>query len=402
MRTPTPCVPSGIADKASSRKPSAGTRHRLWRGPGVDGRSLALARPRRLHQGGRATLLWALGLYALVQTVLVVVMDRWHPTVFETAARDKWQQLRQVKAAAPDQPLLLMLGSSRTQHALQAGWLNGLPGPDGKPFLPYNFGLPAAGPVRQWVYLRELLDAGIRPRLLLVEVLPPLFSAPRGSTTGEEDWLEAPYLSVSRLYRLWPYLARPHRKGRAWLESRLAPAYAHRPILRTWMEEKVSTGTNRAVRFPHDPWGWMLPHPCTDQVRAWRLAATWKSYGPTLSQFRMGKGPTRAMHDLVAFCREKRIPVVLVTMPESTLFRSWYSPEGRAGPRRLLEELHKAYGVPVIDANDWVEDNDFIDGHHVLARGSWVFTARLRHELQTLLAQPGGIDALAGASRNRP
>ncbi len=360
----------------------------------VEGRSLA--RPRRLRQGGRATLLWALGLYVIVQGVLVVVMDRWHPSLYETAARDKRQQLRRLVAAAPDWPLLVMLGSSRTEQALQAGWLNGLPGPDGKPFLAFNYGAPAAGPLHEELYLREMLDAGIRPRLLLVEYLPPLFAAPRGSTTAEEDWLEAPYLSPSQLHRLWPYLARPHRKGRAWLESRLAPAFAHRPTLRTRMEE-VASGTTPPLHYPHDPFGWMLPCPYTQEQLARRLAASRELYHPVLSRFRIGKGPVRAMRDLVALCRRKRIAVVLVVMPESSAFRGWYSAEGRDAPRRLLQELRETQGVQVIDANEWVGDNDFIDGHHVLARGSWVFTARLRHELQLLLMQPGGIDALAGA-----
>ena len=45
----------------------------------------------------------------------------------------------------PDRPLLLMLGSSRADCAFQAGRVNDLPGPGGKPYLAYNFGVPAAG-----------------------------------------------------------------------------------------------------------------------------------------------------------------------------------------------------------------------------------------------------------------
>ena len=38
-------------------------------------------------------------------------------------------------------------------------------------------------------------------------------------------------------------------------------------------------------------------------------------------------------------CRREGIPAVLVRMPESTNFRSWYRPEGLAEIRRLFEEL---------------------------------------------------------------
>ncbi len=393
MHSPTaPVHPARGSERAGSapgQEPSAGTWHRLWRRPQVEGRSLALARPRRLRQAGRATLLWAVGLYAVVQVVLVLVVDRWHPELHETARHKKWQQLRQLKAAAPDQPLLVMLGSSRTEQAFQAAWLNNLPGPDGKPFVAYNFGLPATGPLREGLYLREMLDAGIRPNLLLVEFLPPLLGAPRRGITSEENWTLPGYLHLSQLCRLWPYFAKPGYMGRAWLESRLAPAFAFRANFHIQLQERLFPGTTQILKCPHDERGWLLPLTFSPQECAQRLVNCHHMYHAGLSQFQMGAGPSQAMRDLVALCRQERIPLVLVLMPESTLFRSWYSAEGREAPRRLLEELRQTHGVPVIDATEWLDDWDFVDGHHVQGRGSWLFTARLRDELGQLLAGTG-------------
>ena len=40
----------------------------------------------------------------------------------------------------------------------------------------FNFGMVGAGPLVELVVLRRLLAEGVRPDLLLVEVLPPLFN----------------------------------------------------------------------------------------------------------------------------------------------------------------------------------------------------------------------------------
>jgi hypothetical protein len=97
------------------------------------------------------------------------------------------------------------------------------------------------------------------------------------------------------------------------------------------------------------------------------------------------------MRDLVERCRREQIPLVLVLMPESSDFRTWYSPEGLAEARRLLAELRDGCGVPVIDASAWVPDDGFKDGHHLMEKGAEVFTTRLREELRPFLAR--GEDA---------
>jgi hypothetical protein len=90
------------------------------------------------------------------------------------------------------------------------------------------------------------------------------------------------------------------------------------------------------------------------------------------------------MRDLVALCRREHVPVVLVLTPEGSLFRSWYTPAARDGPRRLLAELQAVYGVPVIDGTEWLPDEDFTDGHHAAPAGAAAFTERLLAELRRL------------------
>ena len=74
-------------------------------------------------------------------------------------------------------------------------------------------------------------------------------------------------------------------------------------------------------------------------------------------------------------------------MPESSKFRSWYSDEAKRTIHGLLDELSQTYGAPVIDANCWLDDDDFEDGHHTVLHGATVFTTRLAAELPRLLSQ---------------
>jgi hypothetical protein len=344
--------------------------------------ALARARVRRLRQGGRAVVLWSLALYALAAGLLLVGLDAWHPGLRETCWLEKWCHLRHWAAREPQRPLLVMLGSSRTDEAFQAEHLDGLPDPAGWPYRAYNLGVPMAGPLHEYLYLGALLDAGVRPRVLLVELLPALFNEPRRGAVSEESWTPARWLSLPQLARLWPYFACPRRKGHDWLEARLAPWYAFRLDLR----EGLAGHLRQCCPWgpTHDRWGCRILLPVNAAFCASRRELARTQYRPTLGGLHVGAGPRRALRDLVERCRRERIAVVLVLMPESSEFRSWYSSRGLAEVRDLLEELGD--GCNLVDARTWLPDTDFRDGHHVHANGARAFTMRLREELRPLLA----------------
>jgi len=349
---------------------------------------LALARSRRLRQSAGAVACWFLLFYALSQWAIGLVVDRCRPVPFEIVRRVKGRQIRELAARAPDRPLVVMLGSSRVDQAFQAGRLAGLPGPDGRPLLAYNFGVPASGALHEWLYLREMLDAGIRPRLLLVEYVRPLLGVPRRGLISEEEWMAAPWSRPERLVRLWPYLDRPRRKAYEWLAARLAPAYTFHADFDVWLQL-----TLHPERFPRDQsydqdvWGWRLPEPLTDADCAARLHVCRLQYAATLAQMHPGNASRRALHDLLACCRREGIAVALIVMPESNAFRSYYSPQGWAESEQLLAELSNTHGVEVIDAGHWIDDREFADGHHLRAEGATRFTTRLIGEIQRLLRQ---------------
>lgn len=344
----------------------------------------SLSRPRRMKQGARSTLLWSLAFYALATVALDVAVDRYCPAPFEKIYREKWHDLRQWVSEYPDRPLTVMLGSSRTEGAFRASRLAGRPGPDGKRWLAYNFGVPASGAIHEYLYLREMLEQGIRPRLLLVEFLGALLNDAHSRYISEENWTAPEWIGARHLLRMAPYFHRPVRKSRIWLQARLSPWCMYRELLRLWLTTlpRPANPPNFTPR-PHDEWGCHYPVLLTQEDRHLRMQCA-SGYVPTLEHFHLGKGPAQAMRDLLACCQREQIPVVLVVMPESTRFRSWYPPHCLAEINGLLDELRASYGVEVVDATRWLADGDFVDGHHLDFLGAEKFTARLIGEVEQL------------------
>jgi hypothetical protein len=301
----------------------------------------------------------------------------------------KWKQLHERLAEATDRPVVLSLGSSRIDWAFQAGRLDGQPGPDGRPLLVYNFGVPAAGPIHECLYVNDFLAEGIRPRLLLVEFVGTHFNQSRRGIASEEHWTESRWISGHQLLFLRRYFSNPRRAITEWLEGRLAPWYCYR-----WTIHERLLGNNlRPDPFdqthrPMDSCGSrMLANEIGAGYRAWRYYEANKMYGESLQRFQMGAKPVQAMHDLLDRCQREHIAVALVVMPATKEFNSLYNPQGRAQLESLLVQLRSRYGVEIIDASDWLEQEDFEDGHHVLKSGASKFTTRMIDEVQKLLAR---------------
>jgi hypothetical protein len=338
---------------------------------------------------GRATLIWAVVLYAIAQICFTVTMEEWLPVAFRSLLRAKWQQLNYIAAQNPDRPLMVMLGSSRTEYALQADRMNDLVGPDGKQFIAYNYGLPSLGPLYAGLSLREMLDAGIRPRLLVVEYLPPLLNEPVKGLVSEEAWTAASWLNLRQLVRLWPYFKHPDQKARDWFEARVAPWYVFRREAQAAINGQVHPDLAVKITVPYDPWGRKPQEVTSAAEKQERSRIAYGIFHDSLGHLRVGKGPSRSLHDVLDICRREHIRLVIVSMPESTTFRSWYSPAAAADIEAHLAELREKEGADVIDAKKWLADDQFVDGHHVTEEGSRTFSTRLHDELQHLLTKKG-------------
>ncbi len=273
-----------------------------------------------------------------------------------------------------------MLGSSRALQGIVPDRLESLTDADGRPYQVFNFGLTAAGPLREWLTYQRLRAAGVRPAVVLVEVLAPCFNDAGPGRFAEEEVLRDVPLSAAEVLRLRPYLARPGRLENAWLRERLLPCLTQRRPITDWLladwRPRPAAGqlTDRL-----DERGWQpFPVDAVDPAhRAQLLAAAERQYGTAFRDFRVGPGPMQALADLLADCRRDGARTLLVLMPESTTFRGWSA----AANQELRRHLDALPDGERIDARAWMDDGDFWDTHHLFRRGAVAFSDRLAAEM---------------------
>lgn len=319
-------------------------------------------------------VLVAVGLFAAVQFGFGTAIDA-DPRLRDPAFADKVVKLDRLKYDRP----MLMLGSSRTLlgfHAERFEQSTGSPA--------FNFGTPATGPITHLVYLNRLLDRGIVPKTLLLEVLPPMLA---DGETGpiEQTFLTGERLTGDEVATVEEFGFRADAVRPKWRESVYAPWYSLRcqlvgRVAPSWLPWNHRYDWGRKT----DSHGWATPprQSVTDDERAEHVAKAHKEYADTLAGLNLHGRPLLALRRIVDTCRERSIPVVLVLMPEATTFRAMYP----AGLDEKIEAELKVLGVPLIDTRNWLADDNFYDGHHPFTLGAEKFTDELAKRFPT-----GGI-----------
>jgi hypothetical protein len=330
----------------------------------------------------RAALVWGLVFFVALQLGLALLMDYVRPELRDPEYGYKLQRLRERLAAEHGRPLLLTLGSSRAAlgvrpDVIPGSWPNG-----SRPPVVFNMALTGSGPVFELLTLRRLLAEGIHPDYLLVEVLTPLLHQDEG--WGEVGWLNVNRLNYADYRVMYRYAEDTWFLSRRWVRSHLTPSFSHRfCIMSRYMPGWLPWNTRQDGWRGMDESGW-LPHPCaTVNAEEYRrgVAFAKEQYKPALMNYRISEKPDRATRELLEVCRQERIAVVLVLMPEGTEFRSWYSPASLGQIQAYLAGLTRSFDFVLVDTRTWLPDSAFVDGHHQLAWGAAAFTERLTREV---------------------
>jgi hypothetical protein len=338
----------------------------------------------------RAALLWGLAGFVLLQLGLAAAIEGWLPEIRDPEYGHRLRRLAGRTTATPRPRTVIMLGSSRTTRGFHARRLESALAQRGDgPVVAFNFGTTGAGPLRQLLHLRRLLARGIHPDLLLVEILPPFFAVPdpggagRSLITPELEQIPVTQLEHGELavleryggardpmrvawWRAWPVPWYTHREA---LLGRILPALLPYPVRRDWL-------------YQIDACGWVAApalRPRPEQL----TAAVRRALGEYAPYFRgdwLSEKSCQALQELLDLCRDSGVAVVLVLMPEATEFRRAYPQEKWARMESYLKEVGRASRVPVVNAREWVADEDFSDAHHLLQHGAEVFTDRLNRE----------------------
>jgi hypothetical protein len=250
----------------------------------------------------------------------------------------------------------------------------------------FNFGLVGAAPVTQRLALERLIRAGIRPDAVILEFWPPyLLEFNHGR---EFDRLDPNRLNGADLSAIGRYASDPDGLLRQLRSRRLAATFAHRFVLMNLLAHVwLPFEQRQAFRWqPVDEWGW-LPgsEPVSeDNARAARLAQSRRYYEPFLNAERLDPIGERAFADLLDFCGDERIPAILLWLPESSEFRSWYGRQTESLVQRQFEEWSRRPRVRGIDARAWLVDERLPDGFHLDRLGAAEFTRRLAAVLETI------------------
>src|SRR5262245_33867234 len=272
------------------------------------------ARPRSRFrarlQACRADFAWFVLILAGAVLLLDVLGDL-SPRLYDPEYGARLELLRQRLAEQPRRPLLLFVGSSRVGNGFHPELLPEVRSPEGEPALAFNFSHLAAGPVMNLVQVRRLLREGIRPRWLVVEVVPVIL-------TGESTGTPTTDATAADLPTLCRYI-HPGRVAMVYLRSRLNPWYKHRQTLLETFAPALACPRVEGDQVRLNPQGgddfWLSPGSLPpDEVRR-RTAMTLATDGPRLQQYSLSPPAERAIHELLRLCREEGIGVALVLTP---------------------------------------------------------------------------------------
>lgn len=271
--------------------------------------------------------------------------------------------------AEPGARRVLCLGSSRAMSGIDADAL----AESGTDSVAFNFGVPAGGPVTTNLYLRRLLERGVRPDRLVLEVLPP-FLAGQNGVVGERAWLtpdrlhprEAEWFcttgipfAVPSRFDQW---LRPLSVWRNGLQTRAIPNWVASGANLASTEDMLPSGF---VPWPNDP--------TTDERRRGAVETTRGQYRAILDGFEVGAPMLGCLRDTLEICRRDGIRVDLLLMPESSEFRSWYP----AGADSAILKGVRGLNSRVIDHRRAMPDGEFADGHHLHRDGARRYTRLL-------------------------
>jgi hypothetical protein len=320
-------------------------------------------------------VLTALAALAVTHAAFALAIDRL-PGVRDPLYADKAVKLRERIAAQPDWPVVVQFGSSRTSNALR--------GADNAPMNLFNFGVPAAGPVVQGLYLRRWLAEGRRTDLVLLELFPAQLASQvpqpvESHFTNPERF--TPDESVAAVAHGFPAATFGGTPG-------TAPVYTYRlqllgRVFPAWLPWRNRYDSSRGT----DAAGWMksvYDCPTSDQ-RAEGIARARAEYGAILQTLRIDGPVGEALRASLELCRARGVRAAVVLMPEGRSFRKLYSADARLRVGDFVRGLERDFGPVVINARAWLDDAAFIDGHHALPDGAAAFTAKLAEHIAPLL-----------------
>jgi hypothetical protein len=322
---------------------------------------------RSLRHRGRSVVLWfVFGLLAS-QPVLTLTVEFFQPGIRDPHWAALLADLRQRRKDMPGRDLVVILGSSRSLAGLDADRLSRPDGP-----IVVNASVPGGGALMQRIFLERLLTDRIRPRRIVLEIMPLFYTTP--GAEQEDGFLVAQRLSFGELRATAREVARPRALVTAWLSARLTPLTTHHSAWR----EQVLPGE----QFPSE-------EPPRTGSQSARVSMNVHQYRQALDSKELNARRSRAFRQLLDRCQEEGIEVTLFVGPEHSRFRAATGAALAEQIENLLAIASEEYGLAVHDARDWLSDDLFEDGHHAGREGARRLSERFASEVLAVADPPG-------------
>jgi hypothetical protein len=308
----------------------------------------------------------------------MIVLDDLRPGLRDPEYGRRLRQYRNCAGENPNRPAVLVVGSSRAAMGVSpAAWEEIRPA--GSPWL-FNLSVLGGGPVMEHLVARRAFSDGVRPEVVLFEYWPPYFYS-------EGNWAEHRRIVIERLSPFDRPIVRDYFPDPARIEARMRvqrwnPIWAARERLLVQVLPKWLRNDRRMdwMWDGVDGWGWKPGFdypPGKTPERDRLLAACGQIYRPLFADYRVSASADRALREAVQAARDHGAVVGLLYLPESSEFRSWYTPEAERLSREHLAGISRDLAVPVINAREWMEDGLLVDGFHLSRRGAGEFTRKL-------------------------
>lgn len=365
---------------------------------------LAMRGEHHMRRTARASLGWSLLALGLIHFGLTALVC-WGPAEFhDPLYGEKLQRLRARMERAPEgTPLVLVLGSSRALTGLNAQLLEKRLTESGRrPAVIYNFAVPGGGPVTELLLLHRLLDDGVRPDLLILEMWPVFFA--ETAIAGNLEWLESHGIGLAERNWLATYGPLANPRSVTTISGMVVPWYRHRfALLRCFARRMMPRIPWGVLSAEFDEAGWEAiagerPKP---EVYSRLVEADKKAIEPFFQTDRLSPASCRVVNDLLKVTERHGIRVVLTMFPEASDLRAWCPDDYRSRVMTALQASCQEHGLDLIDGHDWLPDEQFFDPVHVMASGANDFTDQFAVPFRELEGQSEANIASRPANRWR-
>ncbi len=338
-------------------------------------------------RNGYRRLAWMITGISLIHALVFLTVEFIRPDWNHVDYALRLQRLRKLIAENPGKPIGIALGNSRTSMGLDSSTLSRLSNTN-----LFSMAFPGSGPVQNIVYLKRIFADGIRPDYVMIEIHPCIFFNPISETqhiieTSNRANLCWDNIGIRDLEVLNRYPDLDASITRDWLLNRTEIMRTHRDDWLILANSKWSfiDLRSRYNRFGFDDHGWLpLPFPpssVTKEIKETVIQEAKDGYYSTLQKGEIGTRSVKAFEELIDLLEQSQIPCVLYTMPEGTIFHSWYSTKFESQFQDWLRSIQERHSVSLIDTRSWLSEDSFFDSHHLMPEGATQFAKRFGLEV---------------------